>query len=150
MRLSPPIWAGLTHFFGIETGAVALVAIGVYIAAGNKRELASKVTFGLLLGIPWAIIGKLIIEANILPVVFSIVVQASILGASAVIIGSLLHSYLHPAALLAGWGLNAIVFEHTAFSELGTLPLQSAFAIIVGVYVFGVGIGKIEHYLMNR
>lgn len=33
----PPIWAVLSPYLGVSTGAVALICAGLYVANGNKR-----------------------------------------------------------------------------------------------------------------
>lgn len=42
IALLPPIWAVLSPYAGITTGAVALICAGLYVTNGNKKENALK------------------------------------------------------------------------------------------------------------
>ena len=46
----PPIWAVLSPYLGVSTGAVALICAGLYVANGNKRKDALKIAVGFLCG----------------------------------------------------------------------------------------------------
>lgn len=46
----PPIWAVLSPYVGIQTGAVALIVAGLYVTNGNEKKDAVKITLGFLLG----------------------------------------------------------------------------------------------------
>ena len=49
----PPIWAVLSTYIGVTTGAVALICAGLYVANGNKRSDAFKIAAGFLCGQCW-------------------------------------------------------------------------------------------------
>ena len=58
----PPIWAVLSPYLGVSTGAVALICAGLYVANGNKRKDALKITVGFLCGDLWAVLAVWIME----------------------------------------------------------------------------------------
>ena len=63
IALMPPIWAVLSPYMGISTGAVALICAGLYVANGNQRKDALKITVGFLCGDVWAVLAVWIMEA---------------------------------------------------------------------------------------
>ena len=58
----PPIWAVLSPYLGVSTGAVALICAGLYVANGNKRKDALKIAVGFLCGDLWAVLAVWIME----------------------------------------------------------------------------------------
>ena len=58
----PPIWAVLSTYIGVTTGAVALICAGLYVANGNKRSDAFKIAAGFLCGDVWAVLAVWIME----------------------------------------------------------------------------------------
>ena len=51
----PPVWAVLAPFIGVDTGAVALICAGLFVANGNRRQDTFKISLGLLLGDIWGL-----------------------------------------------------------------------------------------------
>ena len=47
----PPFRAVLSPYVGVRTGAVALIAAGLYATNGNRRKDAVKITLGFLPGL---------------------------------------------------------------------------------------------------
>ena len=58
----PPIWAVLSPYLGITTGAVALICAGLYVANGNKRKDAFRIITGFLCGDLWAVLAIFLME----------------------------------------------------------------------------------------
>ena len=55
IALFPPLWAVIAPYFKVSTGAVALICAGLYVANGNKRQDAVKISVGFLLGDFWGV-----------------------------------------------------------------------------------------------
>ena len=64
IALMPPVWAVLSPYIGVSTGAVALICAGLYVANGNKRKDAVKISIGFLLGDLWAVLAVMIMESE--------------------------------------------------------------------------------------
>ena len=58
----PPVWAVLAPFIGVDTGAVALICAGLFVANGNRRQDTFKISLGFLLGDLWALTAVWIME----------------------------------------------------------------------------------------
>ena len=144
IALLPPLWAVLAPTLGVQTGAVALICAGVYVAAGNDRKKALPMSLGFLAGDAWAVAALRIME--LLP--FSgngkLFVTLCLMGALAVLIASALPRVFFLPAWLCGWAIGLTVMGPMEPKLLGTTPLQIAAAMLVGVWYVGVALDAVH------
>lgn len=144
IALLPPLWAVLAPTLGVQTGAVALICAGVYVAAGNDRKKALPMSLGFLAGDAWAVAALRIME--LLP--FSgngkLFVTLCLMGALAVLIASALPRVFFLPAWLCGWAIGLTVMGPMELKLLGTTPLQIAAAMLVGVWYVGVALDAVH------
>ncbi len=140
IALLPPIWAVLAPHLHIETGAVALICAGIYVASGNRIQDAVRISLGFLCGDLWAL--AVIGLSEVLPFQEEIrlFLLLALLGGAAVLIAGALPRFLYLPAWLSGWAIGLTVMGSLPWDGLGTLPLQIAAAMLVGVWYVGAGV----------
>lgn len=145
----PPIWAVLAPYMGVTTGAVALICAGVFAANGNKYADAPKISIGFLCGDLWAVAALRMMESlNGNPDV-ELYGTLFVMGGLAVIISSLLETYIFLPAWLCGWAIGLTVMGPVGIRNIGTLPLQIGAAMVVGVVYVGIGVDLLQKTLMQ-
>ena len=146
----PPIWAVLSSFIGVTTGSVALICAGLYVANGNKRENALKISIGFLLGDIWAVTAVWMMETlNWNPDV-ELYVTLFIMGGLAVIIGETFPKIIFTPAWLCGWAIGLTIMGPMKMDQIGTLPIQIGIAMVVGVVYVGAGVDAFQRMLIRR
>lgn len=150
IALLPPIWAVLSPYMGISTGAVALICAGLYVANGNKRKDAPKITIGFLCGDLWAVLAVWIMES--LPFNPNVELYGTLflLGGLAVIIGETWSRYIFVPSWLCGWAIGLTVMGPMKIQDIGNLPIQIGAAMIAGVVYVGIGVDAFQRMLLKK
>ena len=144
IALLPPLWAVLAPTLGVQTGAVALICAGVYVAAGNDRKKALPMSLGFLAGDAWAVAALRIMELLPFGGNGKRCVTLCLMGALAVLIASALPRVFFLPAWLCGWAIGLTVMGPMELKLLGTTPLQIAAAMLVGVWYVGVALDVVH------
>ena len=144
IALLPPLWAVLAPTLGVQTGAVALICAGVYVAAGNDRKKALPMSLGFLAGDAWAVAALRIMELLPFGGNGKLFVTLCLMGALAVLIASALPRVFFLPAWLCGWAIGLTVMGPMELKLLGTTPLQIAAAMLVGVWYVGVALDAVH------
>lgn len=150
IALLPPLWAVLAPYIGVSTGAVALICAGLYVANGNKRKDALKISIGFLLGDLWAILAIAVMELLPWNQNAELYVTLFVLGGLAVIIGEALPKFVFTPSWLCGWAIGLTIMGPMKAAELGTLPIQIGTAMLAGVLYVGVGVDAFQKVLIRR
>lgn len=149
IALLPPLWAVFAPYIGVNTGAVALICAGVYVAFGNKPNSILMMCIGFLCGNVWSVIAMKLMEVLTLPVSLRLFVILFVLGGIAVIIGDRFSKYIFLPAWLCGWAIGMTILSQYSFDQFGTLPLQIAVSMVVGVVYVGYGVDKFQKLLLK-
>ena len=144
IALLPPLWAVLAPTLGVQTGAVALICAGVYVAAGNDRKKALPMSLGFLAGDAWAVGALWVMELLPFGGNGNLFVTLCLMGALAVLIASALPQVFFLPAWLCGWAIGLTVMGPMELKLLGTTPLQIAAAMLVGVWYVGVALDAVH------
>lgn len=150
IALLPPLWAVLAPHIGVSTGAVALIAAGVYVTNGNKVEDAFKILAGFLCGDLWAVLAIWIMEKAQFNPDVELYLTLFVLGGIAVLIGETCSRFVFTPAWLCGWAIGLTIMGPLKISELGTLPLQIAAAKTVGILYVGIGVDAFQKALIRK
>lgn len=150
IALLPPIWAVLSPYMGISTGAVALICAGLYVANGNQRKDAWKITIGFLCGDLWAVLAVWIMEALPFPPNAELYATLFVLGGLAVLIGETFSKYIYVPSWLCGWAIGLTIMGPMKVQDIGTLPLQIGAAMIAGVVYVGIGVDAFQRMLLKK
>lgn len=145
----PPIWAVVSPYVGVSTGAAALICAGLYVANGNKRADALKITVGFLLGDLWAFLAVCIIEAMPFNPNVELYCTLFVLGGLAVLIGETFHKIIFLPSWLCGWAVGLTIMGPLKVAEIGTLPIQIGASMIAGVVYVGIGVDTFQHFLIK-
>ena len=138
VALLPPIWAVFAQRVGITTGAVALICAGVYAAAGNDRKKALPMCLGFLASDAWAVLALFCLSILPLQEDLKLFCVLFVMGGAAVLISTALPKIFYCPAWLCGWAIGLTIMGPMGFGGLGTMPLQIAIAMLVGVLYVGV------------
>ena len=149
IALLPPIWAVLSPYIGVTTGAVALICAGVYVANGNKVSDALKIAIGFLLGDIWAVIAIFVMEKMGLNPNLELYLTLFVMGGLAVLIGESIPKFIFTPAWLCGWAIGLTIMGPMAIADIGTLPLQIGAAMIAGVVYVGIGVDAFQKWLLK-
>ena len=149
IALLPPIWAVLSPYAGITTGAVALICAGLYVTNGNKVSDALKITLGLLCGDIWAVLAVFIMEKLSFNPNAELYGTLFVLGGIAVLIGETIQKYIFTPAWLCGWAIGLTIMGPMSIGEIGTLPIQIGAAMIAGVIYVGIGVDAFQKKLIK-
>lgn len=146
----PPIWAVLAPFIGVDTGAVALICAGLFVANGNKRRDTLKICAGFLLGDLWALTAVWVMETLQWNPNVELYLTLFIMGGLAVITGEILAKMIYTPSWLCGWAIGLTIMGPMKMDEIGTLPIQIGIAMLVGVIYVGVGVDAFQSMLVRR
>lgn len=149
IALLPPIWAVLSPYVGITTGAVALICAGLYVTNGNKVSDALKITLGFLCGDIWAVLAVFIMEKLSFNPNAELYGTLFVLGGIAVLIGETIPKYIFTPAWLCGWAIGLTIMGPMSIGEIGTLPIQIGAAMIAGVIYVGIGVDAFQKKLIR-
>ena len=149
IALLPPIWAVLSPYAGITTGAVALICAGLYVTNGNKVSDALKITLGFLCGDIWAVLAVFIMEKLSFNPNAELYGTLFVLGGIAVLIGETIPKYIFTPAWLCGWAIGLTIMGPMSIGEIGTLPIQIGAAMIAGVIYVGIGVDAFQKKLIK-
>ncbi len=149
IALLPPIWAVLSPYIGVTTGAVALICAGLYVTNGNKVSDALKISVGFLLGDLWAVIAIFVMEKMKLNPNLELYMTLFVMGGLAVLIGESIPKFIFTPAWLCGWAIGLTIMGPMQVSALGTLPLQIAAAMVAGVVYVGIGVDAFQKMLIK-
>ncbi len=136
----PPLWAVLSPYLGITTGAVALICAGVYSAAGSKKKLALPMSIGFVLGDLWAVLALNIMEVLSKFPNGKVFITLCLLGMLAVVIGCTFEKIIYLPAWLCGWAIGLTILTPKSLTDGSHLVLQIAVAMLVGVWYVGAGV----------
>ncbi len=149
IALLPPIWAVLSPYAGITTGAVALICAGLYVTNGNKVSDALKITLGFLCGDIWAVLAVFIMEKLSFNPNAELYGTLFVLGGIAVLIGETIPKYIFTPAWLCGWAIGLTIMGPMKIADIGTLPIQIGAAMIAGVIYVGIGVDVFQKKLIK-
>lgn len=150
IALLPPIWAVLSPYIGISTGAVALICAGLYVTNGNQRKDALKITIGFLCGDLWAVLAIWIMESLPFHPDAELYGTLFVLGGLAVIIGETFAKYIFVPAWLCGWAIGLTIMGPMKVQDIGSLPIQIGAAMIAGVVYVGIGVDMFQKMLLKK
>ncbi len=150
IALMPPIWAVVSPYIGVSTGAVALICAGLYVANGNKIKDAFRITMGFLLGDLWALSAVFIMENLQFNPDAELYITLFVLGALAVIIGEAFSKFIFTPSWLCGWAIGLTIMGPMKIADIGTLPLQIGAAMIAGVVYVGVGVDFVQKFIVKK
>lgn len=150
IALLPPIWAVLAPYIGVQTGAVALICAGVYVANGNKGSDGIKISVGFLLGDCWAVLALAIMKWLPVNPDLSLFVTLFVLGGAAVLISSRLPGIIYCPSWLCGWAVGLTIMAPKGMDAIGTLPVQIGTAMLVGVWYVGWGVDQFQRLLLRK
>lgn len=154
IALFPPLWAVIAPYLKVSTGAVALICAGLYVANGNKREDAVKISIGFLLGDFWAVTALKIMDVLKLNENLELFGTLFVLGGLAVVISALVPKYIFCPAWLCGWAIGLTILASAGWQNIGTVPIQIGAAMLVGVWYVGVFVDlaqkKVLRFLADR
>jgi len=150
IALLPPVWAVLAPHLGVETGAVALICAGLYVANGNKAGDGVRISAGFLLGGLWAYLELAAMPRLPLPAGAALFVTLFVLGGLAVILSSFCQKFIYLPSWLCGWAIGLTIMGPGGIDGAGTYPLQIAAAMMAGVWYVGWGVDKFQKWLISR
>lgn len=150
IALLPPIWAVLSPYIGVTTGAVALICAGLYVTNGNKKEDAFKIATGFVLGDIWAVIAVWLMETATFHPNVELYITLFVMGGLAVIIGESFGNVIFTPAWLCGWAIGLTIMGPMKVEELGSLPIQIGAAMIAGVVYVGIGVDVFQKMLIKK
>lgn len=150
IALLPPIWAVLSPYIGVSTGAVALICAGLYVANGNKRSDALKIAAGFLCGDVWAVLAIWIMESMSFNSNVELYMTLFVLGGLAVLIGESVPKYIFVPSWLCGWAIGLTIMGSMSIHAIGTLPVQIGVAMIAGVVYVGIGVDAFQKFLIKK
>lgn len=145
----PPIWAVVSPYIGVSTGAVALICAGLYVANGNKKSDALKIIIGFLLGDLWAFLAVNIMKTLQFNPNVELYCTLFVLGGLAVIIGETINKYIFVPSWLCGWAIGLTIMGPMKVTEIGTLPIQIGVAMIAGIIYVGIGVDMLQRFLIK-
>ena len=149
IALLPPLWAVLSPYFGVTTGAVALICAGLYVAHGKGSKSALKIALGFLLGDLWAVIAVAVMASLDLNPNLELYLTLFVLGGVAVLVGELFSRYILLPAWLCGWAIGLTIMGPLSPGDIDSLPLQIGAAMIAGVFYVGAGVDLFQRTLVN-
>lgn len=149
IALLPPIWAVLSPYMGVTTGAVALICAGLYVAGGNDVKKAIPVSLGFLLGDLWAVVALKAMDIMRFNENVETYLTLFVLGGLAVVIGTLLEKFIYVPSWLCGWAIGLTIMGPVGIASVGTLPVQIGAAMLAGVWYVGIGVDFFQSLLLK-
>lgn len=154
VALFPPIWAVLAPHIGVTTGAVALICAGLYAANGGKKENALKISVGFLLGDFWAVLALWLMKIMQFNPDAELFITLFVLGGLAVLISAVFDKFIFCPSWLCGWAIGLTILSPLGYSNIGTVPIEIAVSMLVGVWYVGVFVdavhGTVIKFIENR
>lgn len=147
IALLPPIWAVVSPYLGVTTGSVALICAGVFVAYGNRNQDAIKVATGFLMGDIWAVLALYLMDKIPFAPNVKLYLALFVLGAVAVILGSVFEKWVLLPAWLCGWAIGLTILAPVGISQMDSLPIQIGVSMLVGVFYVGVGVNVFQKML---
>lgn len=149
IALLPPIWAVAAPYLGISVGSVALICAGLYVANGNQRKDAIKMTAGFLAGDVWAVLAIWVMETLSFQPNVELYVTLFVMGGIAVLIGETFSAIFYTPAWLCGWAIGLTIMAPGKVEGMGMLPVQIGAAMAAGVFYVGVGVDAFQKFLIR-
>lgn len=149
IALFPPLWAVIAPYLKVSTGAVALICAGLYVANGNKRQDAVKISIGFLLGDFWAVMALKIMDTMKFNEDLELFLTLFVMGGLAVIISALIPKYVFCPAWLCGWAVGLTILAPAGWQNIGTVPVQIGAAMLVGVWYVGVFVDIVQKKILK-
>ena len=149
IALLPPLWAVFSSFIGITTGSVALICAGIFVADGSRYGNAPKIALGFLAGDVWAVLALKLMDMLLLPPAAELFLTLFFMGGAAVLISSALPGLLYLPSWLSGWAIGLTVMAPEGIANAGSLPVQIAISMAVGVFYVGIGVDALQKLLMK-
>ena len=150
IALLPPLWAVICPCFGVSTGAVALICAGLYVANGNNIKNAAKISTGFIMGDIWAVAALVIMERVHWNGNGTLYITLFVLGALAVILGSVLERFIYVPSWLCGWAIGLTIMTPVGIREVHSLPVQIGVAMLAGIWYVGVGVDLFQKFLLKQ
>ena len=149
IALLPPLWAVLAPYIGVTTGGVALICAGLFVANGNQYKNALKIFLGFLCGDIWAVsalrcMGRLPLSADL-----ALFATLFLFGALAVILGTAFAKFIFLPSWLCGWAIGMTVLGPLGSGNFGSIPIQIAVSMFVGVFYVGIGVDLFQKSLLR-
>lgn len=148
IALLPPIWAVAAPYFGVTTGAVALICAGLCAAGGDKAADAPRISIGFLLGDFWAWLALVVMDKMPWNPDLELFITLFVMGGLAVILAGLAPRWIFCPAWLCGWAIGLTILSPVGLENLGSLPLQIAAAMLAGVWYVGVFLNIVRDRLL--
>ena len=148
IALLPPIWAAAAPYFGVTTGAVALICAGLCAAGGDKAADAPRISIGFLLGDFWAWLALVVMDKMPWNPNLELFITLFVMGGLAVILAGLAPRWIFCPAWLCGWAIGLTILSPVGLENLGSLPLQIAAAMLAGVWYVGVFLNIVRDRLL--
>jgi hypothetical protein len=149
IALLPSIWAVISPYIRISTGAVALICAAVYVANGNKIEDGIKISIGFLCGDIWACFALKMMDIMQFNPNVELFITLFVLGLLAVIISGLFTKWIYLPAWLCGWAVGLTIMTTDRINNLGSLAIQIGLSMLVGVWYVGAGVDKFQKFLFK-
>lgn len=135
IALLPPIWAVLSPYIGVSTGAVSLICAAVFVANGNQIKNAIKITLGFIMGLLWGCITLNVVNVFKGNKNIALFATLFILGGCAVILANIIMSkYTYLPSWLCGWAITLQILGSISVNEWGYIPLSIGISMVVGVF----------------
>ena len=150
VALLPPIWAVLAPHLNVKTGAVALICAGLYVAKGNKKEDAGKITMGFLCGDIWAVIALKFMAAVSWQADVKLFVTLFVMGGLAVIISGIWSRWIYTPSWLCGWAIGFTILGEVDADAVLPYAVQIAVAMLVGVWYVGVFADYVQRKILEH
>lgn len=149
IALFPPIWAVAAPYLNVNTGAVALICAGVYVANGNRLQDAMKISAGFLLGDFWAWLALKVMDLVPWNEDLELFLTLFVMGGLAVLISSALPKFIFCPAWLCGWAIGLTILAPMGSAQAGSYPIQIAVSMLMGVWYVGALLDKIQKKLLQ-
>lgn len=149
IALFPPFWAVLAPYINVSTGAVALICAGLYVANGNRKNDAIKISIGFLLGDFWAWLALWAMDIMTLNEDVELFVTLFVLGGLAVMISSLLPKWIFCPSWLCGWAIGLTIMAPLGYAHIGSFPIQIGVSMLVGVWYVGLLLDMIQKKMLQ-
>lgn len=148
IALLPPLWAVAAPYLGVTTGAVALICAGLHAAEGGQHSTPLSLSVGFLLGDLWAVVALLAMEQMPWNPDLELFITLFVLGGLAVLLSALAPRWIFCPAWLCGWAIGLTILSPAGVSHMGSLPLQIAVAMLVGIWYVGTFLGIVQRRLI--
>jgi hypothetical protein len=149
IALFPPIWAVLAPYLHVQTGAVALICAGLYVANGNQKKDAVKISVGFLLGDIWAWLAIAVMKYLSWNPDLELFCTLFVFGGAAVLCSAALSKYIFLPSWLCGWAIGLTILTSLESGSVNSYFVQIAVAMLVGVWYVGVFLSIAQNVMIN-